>query len=55
MARYRQSDGERVGQKRRLLYGLDGLYDGSDGGDCKRLEFRIICNMCDVKEIDLVY
>ena len=23
-----------VGQERRLLYGLDGLYDGSDGGDC---------------------
>ena len=34
MVRYRQSDGERVGQERRLLYGLDGLYDGSDGGDC---------------------
>ena len=31
MARCRQSDGERVGRERRLLY---GLYDGSDGGDC---------------------
>ena len=34
MVRYRQFDGERVGQERRLLYGLDGLYDGSNGGDC---------------------
>ena len=34
MVRYRQSDGERVGRERRLLYGLNGLYDGSDGGDC---------------------
>ena len=27
----------------------------NQGGNCKCLELRIICNMFDVKEIDLVY